>query len=270
MKIDQKIIITATTAKSLIYPDVKNWAQTDEELIDDVVKCYEAGAAVAHIHLPRGKEAETVRQIRERCDIIIQAGMSSESIPQRKNDFEAYPDMMSVMLNHHSEYFPQTKVDSLHPLNELKEYCAKLKNLKIAPEWEVWHSGSLWNLNHLREKGFLEETNPHILTLFFNWPGGMWSPPTYVEYMHRRKLIPSNTIHTVSVMGEEQMKLLVFVLTHGGNIRVGTEDYPFMKKGTPAKNNAEIVENYVSICKHVRRKVADPSEARKMLELKPI
>ncbi|MHA2269785.1 MAG: 3-keto-5-aminohexanoate cleavage protein [Promethearchaeota archaeon] len=267
MSEDRKIIITVATANSLIYPEVKNWAQNDQELIEDVVDCYEAGAAIAHVHLPRGREVEVVKQIRERCDIIIQAGMSSESILQRKNDFNAKPDMMSVMLNHHSEHFPLKTVDVLHPLNELEEYCIKLKNLNIKPEWEVWHSGSIWNLNYIIEKKFIDVTNPHILTLFFNWPGGMWSPPTYVEYMHRRRFLPPNTIHNVSVMGEEQMKLLVFVLTHGGNIRVGTEDYPFIKKGTPAKNNAELVENYVSICQHVRLNVADPSEARKLLGL---
>jgi 3-keto-5-aminohexanoate cleavage enzyme len=268
MSNDQKIIITATTANSLAYPKVKNWAQTDEKLIEDVVNCCESGAAIAHIHLPKGREIEIVKQIRERCDIIIQAGMSMESIQQRQQVFKAKPDMMSIMLNHHSEHFPQTRVDVLHPLKELEEYCIKLKNLNIIPEWEVWHSGSFWNLNHLIENNIIKDTNPHILTLFFNWPGGMWSPATYVEYMHRKKLMPSNTVHTVSVMGEDQMKLLVFVLTHGGNIRVGTEDYPFIKKGTPAKNNGEIVENYVSICKHVRRPVANPSEARKTLGLK--
>lgn len=31
-------------------------------------------------------------------------------------------------------------------------------------------------------------------------------------------------------MGAEQMRLLVFVLIHGGNIRVGTQNYPFIKK----------------------------------------
>jgi len=80
MKVYNKIIITATTANSWIYPEVKNWAQTTDQLIDDVVECYEAGAAVAHVHLPRGEEVETVKRIRERCDIIIQAGMSSESL----------------------------------------------------------------------------------------------------------------------------------------------------------------------------------------------
>lgn len=268
MNEDQKLIITATTANSWIYPEVKNWAQITDKLIDDVVECYEAGAAIVHIHLPRGEEVETVKQIRERCDVIIQAGMSSESIPKRKGDFEAKPDMMSIILNHHAEHFTQVTVDVLHPLEELEEYCAKCKESNIRPEWEVWQHGSYWNLNYLIKKGLLEWAKPHILTLFFNWPGGTWSPANFEEYMHRKRYIPPNCIHTVSVMGEDQMKVLVFVLTHGGNIRVGTEDYPFIRKGVAAKNNAEIVKNYMSISKHVGRETADPSEARKILGLK--
>lgn len=267
MKENKKIIITATTANSLVYPEVKNWGKTTEEIIDDVVECYEAGASIAHIHLPRGEEIETVKRIRERCDIIIQAGMSSETISQRKGDFDAEPEMMSVMLNHHTEHYNQVIIEVLHPIKELEEYCLKLKNANIKPEWELWHTGSSWNLDYLIKERLLEWSNPHILTFFFNWPGGLWSPPNYQEYMYRKKFMPSNSIHTVSVMGEDQMKLLVFVLTHGGNIRVGTEDYPFIKKNLQAKNNAEIVRNYVDICRHVRRDVADPSEARKMLGL---
>lgn len=264
-----KLIITATTANSWIFPEIKNWPQSTDALVEDVVKCYEAGAAVAHVHLPRGQEEEVVKRIRERCDIIIQAGMSSESIPKREGDFKSRPDMMSVILNHHAEHFTQVSVDVLHPLKELEDYCVKLKEYNIKPEWEVWHTGSFWNLNYLCEKGLLDWVTPHILTFFFNWPGGTWSPPTYDEYMHRKQYLKrDDCVHTVSVMGEEQMKLLVFVLTHGGHIRVGTEDYPFIAKEKPAKDNAEIVHNYVSIAKHVGRAVADPTEARLMLGLK--
>jgi len=261
----ENLIITATTANSWIYPDVKNWAQTTDELIEDVVGCYEAGAAIAHVHLPRGEEVEVVKRIRERCDVIVQAGMSSESIPQRIGDFQAKPDMMSVILNHHAEFFTNTTVDILHPTKELEDYCVKLKEYNIRPEWEVWHHGSYWNLNYLIDKGLLEWSKPHILTMFFNWPGSTWSPPNYDEYIHRKKYMPKDCVHSVSVMGENQLRLLVFVLTHGGNIRIGTEDYPFIKKGKPAKNNTEIVEQYVSICKQVGREIADPSEARKIL-----
>ena len=267
MSYSEKLIITATTANSWIYPELKNWANNINDLIEDVVKCYEAGAAIAHVHLPRGHEVEVVERIRERCDVVIQAGMSSEPIPKRSGDFNAKPEMMSIILNHHAEHFSETVVDVLHPLKELEEYCKKLKELNIRPEWEVWHHGSYWNLRYLIDKGLLDWSKPHILSMFFNWPGGTWSPPTYDEYIHRRKYMPPECVHTVSIMGEDQMKLLAFVIMNGGNIRVGTEDYPFIKKGKPAKNNAEIVKQYFNISESLGRNVADPSEARKMLNL---
>lgn len=68
-------------------------------------------------------------------------------------------------------------------------------------------------------------------------------------------------------MGEEQTKIAVLSLSLGGNIRVGTEDYPFIGNGVPAKNNAEIIEKFVSISKYVGREIADPSEARKIIDI---
>ena len=35
-----KMILTATTASSLLYPGVKNWAENIDELVEDVVQCY--------------------------------------------------------------------------------------------------------------------------------------------------------------------------------------------------------------------------------------
>jgi len=265
MKGYEKTILTATTANSWIYPNVKNWAETTDALIQDVVECYEAGAAIAHVHLPRGEEVEIVNKIREQCDIIIQGGMSSDIIPDRKGDFEARPDMLSIILNHHDEHFTQLNLNRIHSLEELEEYCIKCREFNIKPEWEVWHTGSYWNLNYLIKKGLIE--NPHVLTLFFNWPGGTWSPPTADEYLHRIKYMPENCLHTISVMGEKQTKIATLAIAHGGNVRVGTEDYPFIRKEVPAKNNAELVARMVRICKEMGRDAADPSEARKIIML---
>lgn len=163
--INEKLVITATTANSWIFPHVKNWASSTDALIDDVVQCAEAGAAIAHVHLPLGAESETVARIRERSDVIIQAGMSSYLINERIAMFDAQPDMLSIILNHHDEQFTDLAVNQLHPIEELEAYCVKCRELKIAPEWEVWHTGSYWNLRHLIAKGLVD--SPHILTLFF-------------------------------------------------------------------------------------------------------
>ncbi|WP_455142882.1 3-keto-5-aminohexanoate cleavage protein [Candidatus Hodarchaeum mangrovi] len=266
MENQSEFILTATTANSWIYPTVNNWSTTVEGLIKDAVQCAEAGAAVVHVHLTRGYEIEIVKQIREQTDVIIQAGMSSDIIPDRTGDFEARPDLMSVILNHHDEHFTELSLNRLHPRDELEEYCDKLKDYKIKPEWEVWHTGSYYNLNFLINKKLTDP--PYILTLFFNWPGGTWSPPTPDEYYHRVKYSPKNSVHTVSIMGKEQIKIATLAIINGGNVRVGTEDFPFLAQGIPAKNNAEIVSRMLKLAKNLGREIADPSEAREILGIK--
>jgi 3-keto-5-aminohexanoate cleavage enzyme len=66
-------------------------------------------------------------------------------------------------------------------------------------------------------------------------------------------------------MGKEQTKIATLSIANGGNVRVGTEDYPFIKEGRPAKSNAELVSRMVKISKEMNREIADPSEARKII-----
>lgn len=259
-----KLIITATTANSWINPDLKNWPLTTEELIEDAMQCAEAGASILHVHLSRSSEAtEVVAKIRERTDAIIQAGMSSYPIEERTTDFAAKPDMISIILNHHDEHFMEMHVNRLHSLEEFEEYSRKCKEYGVKPEWEVWHTGSYWNLQHMIDKGWFE--GPHVLTLFFGWPGGTWSPPTPDSYLYRVRHMPENCLHTISVMGKEQTAIATLAIAMGGNVRVGTEDYPFIREDVPAKNNAELVERMVRISREMGREVANPSEARKII-----
>jgi 3-keto-5-aminohexanoate cleavage enzyme len=267
-RFDYDLIITATSANSWIYPNIKNWP--DPESVDEVVRCavecYEAGAAIYHVHLPRDDRAfEIVNGIQDRCDIIIQAGMSSFPIEQRSNDFESKPDMMSIILNHHDEHFTQMHVNQIHTLEEFEAYAKKCEEYGIKPEFEIWHSGSWWNLQYLIDKGLL--TPPYICTLFFDWPGGSWSPAEPDSYLFRIKYMPKNVLHTISVMSENQTKIATMAIANGGNVRVGTEDYPFISHGKPAKNNAHLVKRMVKLSKEMDREVATPSEARKILGL---
>ncbi|TFG04738.1 MAG: 3-keto-5-aminohexanoate cleavage protein [Promethearchaeota archaeon] len=266
MNSETKLMITVTTANSWIYPEARNWATNVDELIDDVVKCYEAGAAIGHVHLIQGHEKEIVDRIRDRCDIIIQAGMSSDSIADRQPLFEAHPDMASIILNHHDESFTQLDVYRLHTREELEQYCKLCDAYRIKPEWEVWNTGSLWNLNYLIKKGLLSP--PYFLSSFFNWPGGAWSPPEPEEFFLRKRYYPPQCLYTASTMGPEQTKIATLAILHEGHVRVGTEDYPYIKQGIPAKDNAEIVARMVRISRELGREVATPSEARKIIDLK--
>ncbi len=261
-----KVIITATTAQSWIYPEVRNWPLTPEELIEEARRCAEAGAAIVHLHLPRGPEARSVvASIRERTDVIIQAGMSSYPIEKRETDFEARPDVISIILNHHDEHFPEVQVHQLHTLEEFEAYHRKCRQYGTKPEWEVWHDGSYWNLRYIMDKGWFDE--PHLLTLFFGWPGGTWSPATPESYVYRLNHMPSGCVHSVSVMGKEQTTIAMLALSMGGHVRVGTEDYPFLAEGVPARNSAELVERMVRIARDMGREIASPHDVRQLLKI---
>jgi 3-keto-5-aminohexanoate cleavage enzyme len=269
MKELNKMVITATTANSWIYPDLKNWALNPDQLVESAIKCAEAGAAILHIHLPEGKEAEVVKRVREKTDAIIQCGMSSFPIDERGLHFSSKSDMLSIIANHHAEEFPGISMHRLHGTDELKEYCIRCKKFNLKPEWEIWGPGSYWNIKWLVEQKVLDP--PYIFTLFFNWPGGTWSPATPEELLMRVKQIPAEigqAYWTVSTMGKEQILLATMAIGMGGNIRIGTEDWPFIQEGKPAKDNAELIAKWVRIAKDMGREIATPAEARKMLGIK--
>ena len=54
----------------------------------------------------------------------------------------------------------------------------------------------------------------------------------------------------------------------GGNVRVGLEDNIYLKKGTKAKSNAELVAKIVGIAHELNIETASSDEARQMLGLK--
>jgi len=257
-----KLVITVTANPSWIYPETKNHPTTPEEIADEIYKCYKAGASIAHIHAPH-TQIETMKRIRDKCDIIVQVGLSGETLEVRRPILEARPDMMSIILTHHDEQFTNEAFNILHMKPELEDYSRICLKYGVKPEFEVWHTGAVWNLRYLEKKHLLEK--PYFLSIFFGWPGGSWSPPTVDELEHRVKYLPEGSLYTVSVMDKAQRELLRAAIRMGGHVRVGTEDYPFREDGTLAKDNAELVAEIARVSRENGRDVATPEEARQQI-----
>ncbi len=260
-----KLIITVTPNSSWIYPEAKNFPATPEEFADDAYECRKAGASIIHIHAS-GLQRDTIKKIREKSDILIQCGLSGESLEIRRPIFEYRPEMISIILTHHDEQFTKEAFNILHPKSELEEYAKLCLKYNVVPEFEAWHHGAVWNLRYLEKGGLVRK--PYFVTLFFGWPGGSWSPPEPDEYFQRVKYLPSGTIHSASIMDPSQTKILLLAIANGGHVRVGTEDYPFLEPGALAENNAALVARIAEIARKAGREIATPEEARDMLSLK--
>ncbi|MFA5889788.1 MAG: 3-keto-5-aminohexanoate cleavage protein [Actinomycetota bacterium] len=258
------LIITAATPASWLWPS-DDYKPTDpldvDALVAETVRCREAGATVVHIHA-EGAWNEVIEGIRANCDIIVQSGMSTLTADERADVFRQKSEMISIMLGHHDEAFPGLDNHVLHTREESVDYALRCREHGIKPEFEVWHSGSVWNLEYVRDKGVLDA--PYITTFFLGWPGGTWSPPTVEEYSYRRRLMPEGCAVIVSVMGEGQRQVHTAAIQQGDHIRIGTEDWPFDRKGERA-TASKLVAEAAQLSEFLGRPVATVAQARAIL-----
>lgn len=254
------LVITATPNNSWLHPEAA-YPGTPDELGLEARRCEEAGATVLHLH-SMADWKDLVDAVRSSTSLLLQCGMSSFLLEERTEIFDLRADMVSIIANHHDEAFPNAACNVLHPMEELQRYCELCISTGVRPEWEIWHSGSVWNLNYLREHANL--VRPIITTLFFGWPGGTWSPPTIDEYLARRRLMPEDCVMTVSVMGPERYGLLAAAIANGDHVRVGTEDYPFTRDGAPAQAS-ELVAEVAALAGAMGRTVASVEDAHELL-----
>jgi 3-keto-5-aminohexanoate cleavage enzyme len=253
------LIITATPNICWLHPEVP-YPVSPDEMVAEAQRCREAGAAILHMHSEQWTEA--IRGVRAASDLIVQCGMSSLPIPERMEVFRERADMISIITSHHDEAFAEVDTHALHPREELAEYARLSAEYGVRLEYEIWHTGSIWNLNWLIERDLVSP--PYFTSLFFGWPGGSWSPPTIEEYAYRRRHLPAGSVATVSVMDERQIDLIAAAIVSGDHVRVGTEDYPFARSGEIAPTH-QLVAEVAELAAALGRPVATPEQARPLV-----
>jgi len=106
-----------------------------------------------------------------------------------------------------------------------------------------------------------------VITIFFGWPGGFYSPATLKELLHRIDHLPEGCIFSVSAAGPSHNALETVSVIQGGHVRVGTEDEPYYTEGVLCENNAQLVARIARISRELGREIATVDEARRILGL---
>jgi len=103
-----KLIITNCAADTNMYAEVPARFHDSQVLAQSIHAAWRAGASIAHIHAPPSDYqawASHTKAIRERCDILIQYGISTQTVEQRRAVIENHPDMISVAVGAHNLAF---------------------------------------------------------------------------------------------------------------------------------------------------------------------
>jgi uncharacterized protein (DUF849 family) len=264
------VITVAPTGPIATKADNPQLPTTPEEIARDVHAAYQAGAAVAHIHLRDSEQRPTAdlgiaRQvmdlIAERCPILIQMSTGvGLGVPfeERAKLVELRPRMAT--LNPCSMSFGDGEF--LNPPKGVRQLAARMRELDVKPELEIYDTGHLEACMRLLDEGLL--TEPLQFSIVLGVRGGMAASPDNLLMMVRR--LPANCIWQVIAIGKSNLELTAMGLALGGNARAGLEDCLYLRKGVLA-HNLHLVERAAVLARGLDLKLADVRATEERLQL---
>lgn len=248
---------------------------TPREIAEDVYECWQAGAAIAHLHMrdadgkgTMNKElfAETVALIREKtCDIVLNLTTSGDLNATDETRMAHLVELKPELASYDAgtmNWMHQTLFVN-HPAF-LEKLGRTMTENGVTPEIEVFDSGMLYTALHYMKQGVIG--GPGYFQFVLGAPGG--TAATVENLVHLKSLLPAGANWSAFGIGAAHMPILLATLALGGNVRVGMEDNVYYAKGRLARNNAEFVRRAARLVKEANRNVASPNVARKMLGLR--
>jgi uncharacterized protein (DUF849 family) len=299
-----KAVITAAITGSIHTPTMSPYLPiTPQQIADEAVRAYEAGAAVCHVHARNPETGmpvadtnlmqQIITNIKSRCDIIVcitTGGGMGMTVEQRVAPVTLFkPELASFnagsvnfalfpVIPRYKEWkFEWEKMylgmseDFIFPntFKTMREYCGFFGQNGTKPEFEIYDSGMINNVAYLIQAGHVKK--PVYIQFVMGVLGGITPSSKNLLFLvdYARELI-GDFEFSVCVAGRAQFPLCTQSLLIGGNCRVGLEDNLFLDKGQMAKSNGEQVAKMVRIARELGIEPATPDEARKILGLKGI
>lgn len=245
------------------------------EIVAETIACWQAGAAIVHIHA-RDEHGDTTSDparhlaIRDairagRCDVIVNFSAGDDG---GKADHETRlaivrgggAEMASLSCG---SFNVGRRLYNNSP-EFLERSATAMREAGVRPEVEVVDTGNLHLVEAFVREGLIP--TPSLVQFGFGLPGGM--PPRTALLDHMVELLPPRLEWGVicqSPRHEDYLRMAMASFTRGGHVRTGIEDIAMRTERDPAAGNAELVSQWVQTARIWGRPVADPATARKML-----
>lgn len=267
------IITAALTGGFGTKEQIPNLPVTPKEIAESARECYQAGAAVVHVHLrdDQGRAtadldiaSRTVAAIREECpEVIINLSTGvSTTVPfeermrlvEMKTPIMSF-DICSMTFGSDSEL--------RNPPKLVRKQAARMLELGIKPELELFDLGHLHYALQLLSEGLLVE--PLLVSFVFGKMGGMPADVGVLASLVRE--LPSGTAWQVIAVGKHHTPMTTIGLAMGGNARTGFEDTRMIERGRPATSNGELIQRMVQITRLLHRESMAASDVPEALGL---
>jgi uncharacterized protein (DUF849 family) len=297
-----KVIITAALTGNIHTPSMSPYLPiTPGQLIEEAVRCEQAGAAVVHVHARNPEDGkpttdveiyrEILSGIKEKTNLVVSptTGGTATMTPEQRIrvvrelkpematfnagslNFALYPvvDKVEEFKYPWEKDFLESTEGFIFPntFTSLKVFCQTMNEVQTKPELEVYDVGQITNLAQIIAEGYLKK--PLYLQFVLGILGGI---PATLDNL----LFLTNTARnilgefelSVCAAGKHQFPMGIANMIQGGHMRVGLEDNLYISKGKLAKSSAEQVEKAMRLARELGLDTASSDDARGILGLK--
>lgn len=248
---------------------------TPEEITEDVLNCYKAGACQVHLHTRDLKGnptfdldvfSKTIGMIRKESDMIIQGstgGLSTLTLEEKCVSLNV-PEVEVASLNMGSVNFGETVYINTNP--EIRYYAGRQKETDVVPEMELFDLSHVECCSRMADEGIIRRP------LHYNYCVGPGASSNLAATGRNLALLQTlaepGSSWGVNHDSMKDFSVLACAIGMGANgVRVGFEDSFYYAPGKVARNNAELVERLVSLIRMMGCEPATPEEARQMLRI---
>jgi len=267
----EAILTAALTGPIATKADNPALPTSPEEIAAAAKGAWEAGAAIVHIHLrdERGLPTadleiarRTVGLIEESCGAIVQlsTGVGLEvPFEEREKLVEVRPRTAS--LNLCTMTFGSGELRN--PPEKVRRLAARMRELNVKPELEIYDSGHLDIALSLLAEGILAE--PLQLSIVLGLTGGAAATPANLVNMVNR--LPDGCAWQAIGFGSANLPMTAMGLAMGGDARTGMEDTLTVGRNLAAGSNSQLVERLIAVARSLEREPASAELAAQMLSL---
>ena len=289
---DKKTLITCAVTGNLTKPEhTPHLPITPEQIANECLGAYEAGAAAVHIHVRDPKSGkpsmdidhyrDVVSRIRSKNrDLIINltTGPGGRYVPNEEDPKVFAAGTTLVAPEKRVEHIALIKPDicslDLNTMNSgpdvvmntprnVRRMAAIIRAAGVKPELEIFDSGDLHLAHDLIADGTLD--GPGMWTFVLGVKYGFAATPETLLYA--RNLLPTGAIWSAFGIGRSEFPMVAQSWLYGGHVRVGMEDNIFIEKGMLAASNAQLVAKAADIVRKMGGAIASADDARGMLNL---
>ncbi|MHA1291421.1 MAG: 3-keto-5-aminohexanoate cleavage protein [Promethearchaeota archaeon] len=285
-----KVVISAALAGAATRKE-QNPAvpYTPEEFGDEAKKCYEAGAAIVHIHARDASKGgiptpdleiikATIENIKEKApDVIINLSTAISAVATDRERISPVrkfkPPIASLNTNSMNFSIGDFRTGKItmaagnifaNSFSTIQTFAKHMKRAGTKPEMEIYDMGGMYNMLFLNKQEGLFEQPLHFQFVFGVLGGQPFSPRNLANLL---ELKPQGATWSVCGVARQQFQAAMCSAAWNGHIRVGLEDNIRMPNGELAKGSWEQVAWAKKVVEIAGREIAQGEEARKIFNL---